>query len=91
MKRVFLLTMIVIVCMGGCHKYDHELSIEAPAQDTAQTDEVCAETHYQESLNVKRLEFVQKMHELKRALRVHRVKQRIDTPIIALPARPLNE
>lgn len=76
--------------MGGCHKYEHELHIEAPEQDTTQVPEVCMETHYQESLDVKRLEFVQKMHELKRALRVQRVQQRVDTPIIALPARPMD-
>jgi hypothetical protein len=83
MKRVFLLLLIVFVCMGGCHKYDQELHIEAPAQVEVQPTN---ETHYHESLEVKRIEFVQKLHELKKALR--KPQQRIDT-LIVLPARPI--
>jgi len=87
MKRVFFLIATVIICMGGCHKYDHDLEINAEPITQVYVDDLnTQQPEYGESLQMKRIEFVQKLHELKKALR--KPQQRIDT-LIVLPARPI--
>lgn len=91
MKRIFLLMLIVLVCVGGCykHNFEHDLSIKPPECAINKSSGKCATVG--ESLEMKRVEFVQKLHELKRLTgRPQRVQQRMDSIIVVFPARPVD-
>lgn len=92
MKRIFLLLLIVFVCMGGCHKhnFEHDLTIKAPEQCALNKSPGECST-VGESLEMKREEFVQKMHELKKIIHKPKpVQQRMDSIIVVFPARPVD-
>lgn len=92
MKRIFILMLIVLVCVGGCykHNFDYDFSLKSPDQCAInKSSGKCATVG--ESLEMKRVEFVQKLHELKRLTgRPQRVQQRIDSIIVVLPAQPVD-
>ena len=91
MKRIVLLILIVIVSMGGCykHNFDYDFSLKSPECAINKSSGKCATVG--ESLEMKRVEFVQKLHELKRLTgRPQRVQQRMDSIIVVLPARPVD-
>jgi hypothetical protein len=80
MKRIFTTILALLALMGGCHKAQHELHIDAPAQEM---NLYCSG----ESLTVKRNEFAEKIREAKRLLgKEKKVVIRNDTLIIAYPA-----
>lgn len=86
MRRVALLIVAVIICMGACHKDPHEDIIAAsPALTQIDGPLHIDAPDYGESLDQKRSEFSQKMQEIKRTLRVRRVQQRIDTIEVCRP------
>jgi hypothetical protein len=87
MKRIALLIAAIIICMAGCYKEPNEeaVVIARPIANTYMGDLHVYAPDYGESLEQKRGEFSKKMQEIKRALKVRRLPQRMDSIEVCRP------